>query len=807
MVILFELGEQERGLAEMRWIWSSAASSDLRFRALLMGLQHLLASGEMEPAGELLLGTRWDVVDMPELAVLATAALRMGDYYLEQEQWELALRAFRWVPMYAVLVETQRRRLQQLELRLEQVGRREEASAAMWVSHYQGLLGQVRVQLQALEQGEDYTAGYLLRLGRAHLFHGNHVEAWVIFRTLALSIHPDTSTVEQAWFHWILASHEAEFWDEALELCQRFAADFPDSDLLPNAFFVLASTYREVGNLPRAQEVLTELIERFPGHADLANWHLSRGFHFTQLGANEAAIEDFDAVLELERVVESLRVRARYLRAVTRSGMRQFEQAVDEFEALIQSYPEHWMLPDFHYRLGTVHYSMRDYEASENMLKQYLSEFPDHANAPEARVLLGDIAMGAGELDAALERFHGIGPEPAHVHQYAVFQIGKILRATERYEAMEAHFRQYLASELPMAQVRSGQALYELGWALARQGREAETLILYLDSLRRFGNEPESGEWLALLHSLETLKNRMPALDPAAQMHPDTSRLLVGFIEAPTFLDWISSQANDASKAGWITLQARLALFEALRLRRNQQEDLARTALQAITLTTPMEAMDDVLLGEVGVALAEDGFSAAPAHLERLQQLHPRSPAKALAYYGLGIWEANREHWDRTVSWLQRFEKETPGHPRQFDGMLLKAKALAKLGKLEDAVETYNALLRLRTARGLPHVKALLGLASAYEDAGQAGMAIPYYQRIYTLYRAYLPQVAHSYHRSALLFVAIGSPEAAERTWQELIQQPDLQAYPEYGQAISELSRLKEGQFSAAVPVAKEEAP
>ncbi len=791
MLALFRQEELEKGMQEIDRVCTIGAPKNLRFRARLVGIQENITRGMLKEAGELLLSTQWDVTQMPEMAVLATSALNIGAFYMEQEQWEYAIQAYRWVPFYRTLIETQRKRLGELQRIMENVKKEGGGNrSSLWSAHYQNLIAQVNSRLEHLENGDDYTPTFLLKYGRCFLFNSQFAEAWVVFRSLALTEGIDRIVEEQAWYHWILSSHGAENWDEARELCLSFAKRFPESVLLPKTFYMLARTHQESGDYLRANRVLSDLIERFPSHEDVPSWFVTRGFNLAALNENEHALIDFQSAIDHPKINQALLVRARYWKGVTLSALDEYDAAIEVFEKLMETFPDHWMSPEFQYRLATVLYSKRDYDATERGLKTFISENPQHFYVPEAEVLLGDVAMGKGDLEEAIERFQSIPQGNANLYMYAFFQIGKIYRAKEQYAEMETHFRNYLDAPAFKGKARTSEALYWLGWAMSQQEREIESLPLYLEAVARFGNDPEASELIPMIQALEVLKKKMAFSDDPADggdSVPEVRRFLSSF----QFDQWLVDEIDRAKSSESKTYYARLQLYEALKLRRAGQDELARSAIQGISLKTPLEAMDDLLLGEIGVSLAEDGFEACMDYLRRLLIVYPKSPSKALAYFGLGIFDASQLKWEDSLKWLNLFQKETPNHARMFDVRLLRAKALMELGHYEQASEAYNDMLRLKAARGIPHVTALLGLAVLHQKQGQPGQAIPYYQRIYTLYRAYRPQVAKAYLASAQLFDAMGEIDAAHRTLLEFMDQSDLIEFPEYGIAGRELERLQ----------------
>ena len=791
MLSLFGAGRLDDGIQEMETLWSAHGPKELRYRSKLVGLQQLLDHGELDKAGTLLLSTQWDVNDMPEMAVLAITSLKLGDHFSQQEDWKSAIKAYRLVPFYRALVDTQRQRLSALQAAFDRSMKSGTfGGSQLWIAHQRNLISQVKNRLEQLEQSEDYTASFLLRYGRCYLFDSQYAEAWVIFRSLALAEGIEPTLEEQAWYHWILASHGAENWDEARELCLEFAEQYPDSELLPKTFYMLARTHQETGDFNRANQVLTELILRFPDHSDVTEWYLTRGFNLASLNENELALLDFEHAMQHPGISQAFLVKARYWKGVTLCALRDYSDAQEVFTSLMTDFPDHWMYPEFVYRLGTVYYSLRDYTVARQTLDQFLNSFPDHFYVPEARVLQGDVVMGIGELDRAIELFNSIDHSDPRLFMYAYFQVGKIYRAREQYEAMETHYRHYLEAIEFRGKARISEALYWLGWCLSQQERKSETIPLYLSALEKYGNDPKAGELIPMIQALEGFKKQQLS-DGDDFEWEGTGKYTRQFLDALSFDDWLVALMEQSQKDQALTLYARLQLYEALKLRRSGKEDLARSAIQSISLKTPTEALDDQLLGEIGLSLAEDGFDASIDYFKRILLVYPNSPLKSLSYYGLATMSAHRKQWEDALKWLSQLERETPNHSRLFDAQLLKGEVLTALARSEEASICFNELLRLKKARGIPHVKALTGLARLHESMGEPERAIPYYQRIYTLYRAYREYVATAYLESARLFEVIGDTGAAYRTLQEFLAQKDLAEFPEFPAAVRELERIE----------------
>lgn len=779
ILVLFHCGQYDEASDATLLYSKSDAPIALRMRAQLIHIQEMMRKGHREEATHALLASDWAPDTMPEQAVLAFTALDLGESLMDAGDYEQAIRVYRLVPHFHALVEGQK---QQIRIAREGMTRlaTHSPNGLIWQSHYTHLIDRMQERLGALESSGDYTAGFLLRYGRCLLHAGHIPEAWVLFRTLANNAEVAPEIGEQAHYHWILTSHELGRFDETFQLCLDFAQRFPGHALLPATQYLLACAYEDAGNPDDAHHVLSTLMEAYPSHKDHPSWWLTRATHLARNGKPAEAIADLESLLK-SQAPDSVHARALYWLGRTLAADRRYEEASRAFASVIKDYPSHWMIPECHYRMGAMAYSMKDHPKARSLITDYIEYYPDDAFIPEAKVLLGDILLGEGKLDEAVAQFSSIGPDQPILATYATFQIGKVFRAREDYEGIIRHFRQYLDTPNASGTARISEALREISWAMQQLGHYEMALPLLLTAVLNGANEPQSGEFIALLQMLESSRMRC---EQSNSLHFNaTDPVLIAFLSASSFKQWLDTQTESAAEKGqWLAFGCFL-LFDALKARKAASTGKAEAILHRIAHQVPMESMDDHLLGETGLSLCTLAPTLAKERLTLLLALHPQSPHKGLAYAGLAKLAAQGGQPDKALLWINRFQKEYPAHPLAPDMYLLAGDTLQALARWDEAETSFEALLRLKNARGLPHVKALAGLAHTNESRGSPEKAIAYWQRIYTLYRAYTDLVAEAYFESARLFESIGQHEACVRSLDEMLQQEDLQGKPFFEKA------------------------
>jgi len=437
------------------------------------------------------------------------------------------------------------------------------------------------------------------------------------------------------------------------------------------------------------------------------------------------------------------------------------------------------------YRLAATYYAMKEFDLALGGVDAFLTRFPGHAREPEAAVLRGDILMSQGELIGAAVAFANITPEAGRLFPYAVFQTGKIYRALEDYERMVTHFINYVERDDIPVRPRVSEALYWVGWAYQQDDRAAEALPVFMGALETYGNDPGAGELQLILQALGRLHGE------SKNAVAETTAGDGGFFSAGGFDFWLDSEREKAQRSGKLTYYSRLSVYLADSREKAGRNDEADTIVLEVIENAPIEHLDPVGLGRSGLLLAELQFSSAELYFTNLLERYPDVPQRAVAYYGLGLLNYRRSRFAVAETWLNRLRDETPMHPLAATGALLIGDVHLAQGSPGEAVEVFENLLRLKSARGRPHAEALRGLARAHQAQGNREQAIAFYQRIYTLYRAYRDLVAEAYLESARLFEQIGDRRAAFNSLNEMLAEPGLRGFDAYDRDVEDRKRLE----------------
>lgn len=762
----FTDGDSETGIARLLdFAESPRVPATLRSQARLRAVQAAQSFGRDAQAADILLGTHWAIRTMPDLAILAFAGLRAGEWLANEGRHAEATLAYRTVPPYVQLLSLQRERLAQL-LRIQ----RERLQGSplgvqadtFWRDYFAGVIAGVREELATLEAMEDYTPGWQLRLGETFLRGGRPREAALLFRHVSENEYNPAALRERAHYAWILSANDLEDWDRARAIAEAFLEAYPQNPLAPEALFLIANAYQQEGKHTEAVEVLDRLLAAQPGHKLAPRWRFARGYNHAMAENYTAARDDFTAIVR-DSPDDPVVTRARLWQALTHLFEKAYADALVLLEQLKADAHDHPLAAEIAYRRASALYAMRDYATTRDALVQLLADFPDDQRAPAARVLLGDALMGLGELDEAAAQFDRVTPAAASLYPYAVFQRGKIHRATGDIPQLIAHFEAYTKGETQPPRV--AEALTWIGWGYLQLGETDKAYPHFTEAFDRYGNDPHAGETGGILRSLEQLQRR----------------------NGDDFIAWLERERTRSLENKELTRYARLTLYLADSHEREGRVERADTLRFAVLERVPPEALDAAGLAAIGQLLLADDFPSARRYFEAMLEAYPQSPHTGAAYYGLALLADDDTEAE---TWLKRFQDETPYHAEAIPVALLRGEVLLRLGKPEQARRVLEETLTWKHARGQPQAKALLLIADSYAAENAPDKAIAYQQHVYTLYRAYPDLLARAYWQSAQAFLALERPEAARRTLIEMTGDERLTSSPEYPQAVGLLETL-----------------
>lgn len=632
---------------------------------------------------------------------------------------------------------------------------------------------------QSLTNSADNRAALYLKMGQCWLLKGRYQEAVILFSQLSASDSFSKEIRTQAQYRWVLALIESKQWHQAQLCAQDFMRTYPAHPLLPELRYLIAQSLERQKKFRNATELLDSLIEDYPHHTHQQRWQFSCGYGYTRLESFEAARRYYQQALTIDPQ-SRLSIKIKLWQALSYYFEGDHLTSQMALEQLQTESPSTPFYPEILFRLANVYYAQKAYTKSQKILIELCDHYSEHPRNPQALALLGDIYGIGGELEAALACYARIRPQQGSSFEYAVFQAVKIYRLTDQKVAMRRQLENYLALPDAAMRPRISEALYWLGWSYAATAEYTKAVQHFEHALDRYDDDPQAQSIDAILSAYQRLYPQVIQNNPQAPK--DFSR-------------WLEIRTQAALKNQRLTRYAHLQNFCVQKKQDTTENSTVDARLLLIHQKVPIERQPPITLGSVGLCLAKRGYRSAQKYFNYLLNHYPESPDRGAAYYGQAIL-ANTLNEDphRALSQLKLFFRETPLHPYLAQAHLLEAELRIQIKDFELARDQLKKYLADKRFRGRNHALALEQCALLETQARQPERAIAYWQRIYTLYRAYPDLVAEAYWQSHLQFRELQDYPAAEASLMEMQSDHRLEKYwqtPEFSQALERVQRAR----------------
>ncbi len=712
-----------------------------------------------------------------ELAAYASLlALEIGDGAYQDTRYDLALRAFRRVRTQASLIAAQENLIRRLEdqmdiLRRQRVGLEDRAAHFQRMRRAHASLGRAQAMLETLRDSPAYDDGLFHRIGRCFFNAGRFWEARVAFeRVMAEAEEP--AVREAAHFDLVLVYGQLRAFDRVAEEADRYLEIYGDdpafAERVPTVAFLRGESFLNRGEFEATETEMADLLRRFPSHPMRAR--IEFYLHLSQAMQEKfaEAIEGFRR-WRREHPRDVLRGEVAYWLPTAMFYDRRYEEADPLYREFAAAYPQSVYTAEALYRAALCRYALEDFAAAADELGRWVETYPDHRFAADARITRGDALAALGRVTEAIAAYRSVGREAgADLRHLALRQYhtaAEALNDPDVWRTFTRTCREFMqdhpeSPNLVDVARRVGQVARRMGdIELAR--RE------YWNVVDRFG---ERLDW----------EGFGPLLRDLAALYSGPQR--------DQFLFELDERIRRTTEAGQQTAEARLRLT---RLRADPGPSELRTA-QIVADAVPLARLGPDVLAVLGQAFVDAGNrTRAQPYLDRLLERFPDSRSAAVAYLD----QARQALADRDAARALRLAEIALGRADEQDMMIRAAQVRAQAhlaeGNYDEAEETLTFLVANRATPHPMRAQALLDLAAVQEGRGDWSRAMPYYQRIYVMYRAFPETMAAAYLRSARVFERLQQRQEAINTYVEMLDAEELEGRPELEEARRELARLR----------------
>jgi TolA-binding protein len=661
----------------------------------------------------------------------------------------------------------------------------------------------------------------LFRLAQLHLEREDHAQAASYLQDL-LVMYPASPTIEPALYLFGESAFRLGQYQRAMEVLGSFLQRYPRSALRERAELWRAESLYQLQRYREALLAYQGFLERYPRGTLRREARYGLAWALLKLDAFQDARQIFQ---ELARQYQDAHYdEAVYYAAFAHAiGDGKLPEAEEQWERLVQRYPQGRLLPIALGKLAWAYFSRRNYDAA---LVRY-QQLAHQQQAPErlrdvAQYMLGECFYQQGNYAEAAETFRQIRAEASgallekatlrlglaqyHLEDYA--QAVQVLQAfVRRYAASpyrdaalfwlaEAHFRQedYAAAleayeRVPPGSRLSDYALYGKGWVRLRQHQWRRAIEVFQHLVAQAPQTPPGADAVyRLAESYQNLGQYEQArqhYDRYLRAHPNgpqapLAQLQVAllalqadrFQDAVQALRHVQKQFAGTEQAGEAQYWLGMAYF------RRQQYAQARAVLQQLANVAPEHPRAAAALLRVADAYYnENRFRDSLIAYRKVSILHPESPLVVDAQYGTILSYYRLRKYPQFLREARAFLRHFAQHPLSVALLMQMAEYHQEHQHYDEAIQTYTRLVRQHPRNDLA-TQALLRLGELYMTTGRPQRAAEAYERLLRDGQAgdLRPQVLFA---QAQAYEQLGQADAAVQRYTQLVQR-----YPEHALVV-----------------------
>lgn len=747
-------------------------SEENRGRATVLQLFGLIQAGETDPArleeALAVVVEEFPSLDrLTQLVAFQTMTLQLGAMFLDRQEYRKAIRCLQRIWTAERLLKHQESRLADIKNRLEALEANPRSDP-----YQKFLLEQMRVkvvrEIENFQTIENFDAALRLRLATAYQSMRRYREAALIQEEMLLRM-PPSPIVESASVNLVQCWNAAERWRKVVDSVDRFEAVFPKSRQLPMLLYLRAIALQKESDYQDSIATFDRLIQSSPDSEFAPRARFMRGFTNLLAEENPAAIADFERFLK-DHKNHDLEEAARYWRGMAYSLNGENEKTRTVMDEYLKAFPEGRFAGAAKFRKAYAAQQMMDFSTSIAELRAFLEEYPGHEQEAEALLLLGDACMNEGFMEEGIAAMKKIPPHQTRFFEEGWFKVGRAYKLMEQYDSLREHMREFRETYPDSPKV--AEALFHEGWVHRQQGDEPGAKQIYWDAIEQFAGDP----------SRRSVEQLFPAL---ARLHAGEDGKRQYLARLRDLREGISTDTEEGR-----TLLMRTLWAEAQATKKSDPDAAALRLLEASRLAD-VQTTNPMLLADFAQQRYQSGDKPGAEELYReLLRWNPGAPQKDQALAMLGILALENGKEKAAGEYFTRFERETSGSI--FTGRVLLAKAGLDFerGRDTEARQSLESLLASNATSGEEKARALFLLGESHMRDNRPDLAIPYFQRIYVMYGRWRDWVARAYLRSGEAFEKLDDPDAARRTYAELVDTPGMETFPETSEARTRLDRL-----------------
>lgn len=201
------------------------------------------------------------------------------------------------------------------------------------------------------------------------------------------------------------------------------------------------------GQSQSAVEIFKSILNDYPSdpYAEEALFRLGEIYYFS-LNNNAKALVYFQELLQLNREGSFSYSAQKYIAEITEFSIKDYDQAIIEYQKLIDNFDNEEEKGDHQYRIAIIYYKKENYDQAITELENLLEKFPGNQWAEEAAYRITNIQYSLGRCEKAQEqydRFVILYPESKFrsevdfVMASCLEEQGELVEALKKFKALK----------------------------------------------------------------------------------------------------------------------------------------------------------------------------------------------------------------------------------------------------------------------------------------------------------------------------------------------------------------------------------
>ncbi|WP_445666735.1 tetratricopeptide repeat protein [Fodinibius sp. AD559] len=296
------------------------------------------------------------------------------------------------------------------------------------ISYYQEAIG--------AEPGGDYA---MYQMANSYYRDEQTYEAVTTFRRF-LRIYPYSQFVEQTQYNIAYIYLNTGNYTQAVEEFQKVINKYPNTEWAARAQYNIGDAYYNAGDYEKAIAAYKDVMEGYPQSEYIIE--AVNGIQYSQMSmgqsdSSSAILEDFIA----DHPQTSMADRLRFRQADNRMQSGNYQAAIDEFQQYIRITNNQELLPDAHFNLANAYEQTDQIAKAVDEYEMIVEKFPNSERVGPSLASLGRIAYSRVKYKQSFEYFSQLVEQEQKYRQEAYIGMGNAQLAMNNLSEAEKYYQ------------------------------------------------------------------------------------------------------------------------------------------------------------------------------------------------------------------------------------------------------------------------------------------------------------------------------------------------------------------------------